>query len=119
MSGKYAAEVIDGALAANDFRASRFADYEARALGGADLFKRMVHEFYGENLRRMLVADEQNDGMRAVITSMLAGDVYRPRVWHQMLREGFSKLMDLAETDTRPGRAARPFVRKVKDPNAL
>ena len=119
MSGKYAAEVIDGALAENDFRASRFADYEKRALGGADLFKNMVHEFYAENLRRMLVAGEQNTGMRAVITSMLAGDVYRPRVWHRMLRPGFSKMMDMDEVPGLEARGGRPFKRRVEEPESL
>ena len=99
--GKFAAEAIDGALAAGDFRSAAFDEYQRKTIAGADLFKRLVHEFYGENLRRMLVASEQNAGLRSVITSMLAGDVYQRRVWHDMLREGFSHLADNPPTGGR------------------
>mgnify|MGYP000976189126 CR=1 FL=1 len=105
MCGKYAAESIDEAIQANDYRADRFAAYQEKAISGADLFKRLVHEFYTEDLRRLLVAREQNDTVRAVITSMLAGDVYRPRMWHQMLRQGFSRLTD----DRRGGSRIKPY----------
>jgi flavin-dependent dehydrogenase len=112
MSGKYAAEAVDEALADGRFEAARFAAFAERALAGADLFKKMVHEFYTQNLRRMLVADEQNDSMRAVITSMLAGDVYRPRIWHQLLRRGFSHLMDLKSI---PGETMRARTSRAGD----
>jgi flavin-dependent dehydrogenase len=101
--GKFAAEAIDQALAAGDFTAPRFAAYQERAIAGADLFKKLVHEFYGENLRRLLLASGQNPTMCAIITSLLAGDVYRKAMWQAAVRQGFSRLVDLKEI---PG--ARP-----------
>jgi flavin-dependent dehydrogenase len=109
--GKFAAEAIDQALTANDFSAARFAGYQERAISGADLFKKLVHEFYGENLRKLLLASGQNPTMCAIITSLLAGDVYRKALWQSAVREGFSRLVDLKEI---PG--ARPRTsRQVKD----
>jgi flavin-dependent dehydrogenase len=104
-SGKYAAETIDEAITANDFGMERFAQYQEKAIAGADLFKRLVYEFYSENLRSLLTAHEQSDTVRAVITSMLAGDVYRPRIWHQMLRQGFSNIVS-DEANAAAGRRA-------------
>ncbi|MCS6914377.1 MAG: tryptophan 7-halogenase [Myxococcota bacterium] len=90
---RFAAEAIDEALATGDLSAERFAVYQEHATRGADLFKRLVHEFYGESLRRLLVGSHTNPTLRAVITSMLAGDVYRPAIWHGVvMKEGFSRL---------------------------
>lgn len=95
MGGKLAAEAIDGALAAGDFSSARFLPYQEKAIAGADKFKRLVHEFYGENLRKLLLASADNPTMCAVITSMLAGDVYKPRIWHGAVKQGFSRLAEL------------------------
>jgi flavin-dependent dehydrogenase len=106
MGGKLAAEAIDEALTAGDFRAERFAGYQKKAVAGADQFKRLVHEFYGENLRKLLLASATNPTMCAVITSMLAGDVYKPRMWHALVKEGFSSLA-LAQAGDLVDRRAR------------
>ena len=88
--GRFAAQTIDGAITAGDMTATRFAPYQQQALQGADLFKRLVHEFYGESLRKLLVHSAAHPATCAVITSMLAGDVYRPALWQTAVREGFS-----------------------------
>jgi flavin-dependent dehydrogenase len=93
-AAKFAAQAIDGAFAAADFSAERFAQFEKQTLAGADLFKRLVHEFYGENLRKLLLHSETQSGLAAVITSLLAGDVYRPALWHNLVRKGFSHLIE-------------------------
>ena len=89
--GRFAASAIHEALAAADLSAGRFAGYEQQAIQGADLFKRLVHEFYGENLRKLLVHSAAHETTRSAITSLLAGDVYRPAMWHSFLREGFTR----------------------------
>lgn len=89
--GRFAAHAIDAALTAGDCSASRFAAYQQQALQGADLFKRLVHEFYGESLRKLLVHSAAHPATCAVITSMLAGDVYRPALWQSVVRSGFSR----------------------------
>jgi flavin-dependent dehydrogenase len=99
MGGKLAAETIDAAFAAGDFSAARFAPYQQKAVAGADKFKRLVHEFYGERLRKLLLASAANPTMCAVITSMLAGDVYKPRLWHDAVKSGFSRGVSDAELD--------------------
>jgi flavin-dependent dehydrogenase len=89
---RFAAEAIDNALKDGDTSAERFAAYQEHAIRGADLFKRLVHEFYGESLRKLLLQSAENPTMCAVITSLLAGDVYRPAIWHNVVKEGFSRL---------------------------
>ncbi len=102
--GRFAAQAIHEALKRGDLSAERFAQYEQQALTGADLFKRLVHEFYGESLRKLLVHSAVHDATCAVITSLLAGDVYRPAMWHSVLRQGFTR--EVPETGM-PPRAAR------------
>jgi flavin-dependent dehydrogenase len=88
---RFAAEHIDGALGDGDFSAARFAPYQERCIRGMDLFKGLVHEFYAQNLRKVLLASSQNPTICAVITSLLAGDVYRPAMWQSMVQKaGFS-----------------------------
>ena len=56
-----------------------------------DIFKTLVHEFYSENLRKVLLASAQNPTICAVITSLLAGDVYKPSMWQSIvMKQGFS-----------------------------
>jgi flavin-dependent dehydrogenase len=102
--GRFAAQAIHDALVANDCSAERFAIYQQQAVQGADLFKKLVHEFYGESLRKLLVHSAAHEATSAVITSLLAGDVYRPALWQGVLREGFSRVVP--ETGM-PSRAAR------------
>lgn len=102
--GRFAAQAIDAALTAGDCSAGRFAAYQQQAVAGADLFKRLVHEFYGESLRKLLVHSAAHPTTCSVITSMLAGDVYRPALWQSAVRAGFSR--DVPETGM-PSRAER------------
>jgi flavin-dependent dehydrogenase len=95
---KFAAEAIDAALTDGNFAAERFAPYQEKCIAGMDIFKSLVYEFYSQNLRKLLLASAVNPTMCAVITSMLAGDVYKPSMWHGIVRkEGFSKLADVQQ----------------------
>lgn len=90
---KFAAAHIDAALADGDFSAARFAPYQDDCARGMDLFKGLVHEFYAQNLRKVLMASAQNPTICAVITSLLAGDVYKPAMWQSMVtKAGFSNV---------------------------
>jgi flavin-dependent dehydrogenase len=107
---KFAAAHLDAALGDGDFSAARFAAYQEQCIAGMDIFKDLVHEFYSENLRKLLIQSGANPTMCSVITSILAGDVYKPSMWHSVVRnKGFSKL---AEMDSLPGvrssRQAKP-----------
>ena len=107
-SGKFAANAIDKALDDNDFAAARFAEYERQAHAGADLFKDLVHEFYSENMRQLLVQSSANPTICAVITSLLAGDVYQKSLWHSYVQKGFSRKVDLTRAPrTRSSRQSR------------
>jgi flavin-dependent dehydrogenase len=88
---KFASVHIDRALGDGDFSAARFAPYQAECLSGMDLFRRLVHEFYGENLRNLLARSGQNKTICRIMTSLFAGDVYRPAIWHSVLKQGFSQ----------------------------
>jgi flavin-dependent dehydrogenase len=88
--GKFAAEAIHQAFLAGDFSASRFAEYQTRALQGAEVFKGLVHEFYARSLRPLLVRSSSHKATCAAITSALAGDVYRAAMWQGLFKEGFS-----------------------------
>lgn len=89
---KFAVEHIERALGDGDFSAERFAPYQDDCVRGMDLFKGLVHEFYAQNLRKVLLASAQNPTICAVITSLLAGDVYKPAMWQSLVRkEGFSQ----------------------------
>src|SRR3954451_3806782 len=52
---KFAAAHIDAALADGNFAAERFASYQAQCVAGMDIFKNLVHEFYSQNLRPLLI----------------------------------------------------------------
>src|SRR6185312_7017060 len=89
---KFAAGHIDAALTDGDFSAERFAPYQDECIKGMDIFKGLVHEFYSQNLRKVLLASAQNPTICAVITSLLAGDVYKPAMWHSVVKKsGFSQ----------------------------
>ncbi|MBP6742387.1 MAG: tryptophan 7-halogenase [Deltaproteobacteria bacterium] len=89
--GRFAANAIQQGFLAKNLSAEQFAPYQQQAIQGADLFKRLVHEFYGESLRKLLVHSAAHETTRSAITSLLAGDVYRPAMWHSFLREGFTR----------------------------
>jgi len=89
---KFAAAHIDAALTDGNFAADRFAPYQDECIKGMDIFKGLVHEFYSQNLRQVLLASAQNPTICAVITSLLAGDVYKPAMWHSVVKKnGFSQ----------------------------
>lgn len=89
---KFAAAHIDAALGDGNFGAERFAPYQDECIKGMDIFKGLVHEFYSQNLRKVLLASAQNPTICAVITSLLAGDVYKPAMWHSVVKKsGFSQ----------------------------
>jgi flavin-dependent dehydrogenase len=89
---KFAAAHIDAALGDGNFAAERFAPYQDECIKGMDIFKNLVHEFYSQNLRKVLLASAQNPTICAVITSLLAGDVYKPAMWHSVVKKhGFSQ----------------------------
>jgi len=89
---KFAAEAIDSALTDDNFEAERFAGYQEQYRGGMDIFATLVHEFYAQNLRKVLIVSARNATVCSVITSMLAGDVYKPSMWHSLVRQGFSHM---------------------------
>ena len=58
-----------------------------------DIFKTLVNEFYAENLRKILMSSAVNPTICAVIVSVLAGDVYKPSMWHSAVgKSGFSSV---------------------------
>ena len=85
---RYAAQALDEGISAGDLSAARLAAYQQEVLRGAELFKGLVHEFYGESLRQLLVHSAEQPVLCSVITSYLAGDVYRPAVWHSLAQKG-------------------------------
>ena len=90
---KFAAEHIDAALTDGNFAAARFAPYQQQCIAGMDIFKTLVTEFYAENLRRILMSSAVNPTICSVIVSMLAGDVYKPSMWHSIVKKaGFSNI---------------------------
>lgn len=89
---KFAARYLDAALCDGDFSAARFAPYQDDCLRGMELFSGLVHEFYSQNLRKVLMASAQNPTICAVITSLLAGDVFKPAMWQSVVKkQGFSR----------------------------
>ncbi len=90
---KFAAEHADAALRDGDFSAQRFASYQKSCIAGMDIFKNLVAEFYAKNLRAVLLASAVNPTICAVIVSLLAGDVYKPSMWHSLVgKSGFSEM---------------------------
>ncbi len=90
---KFAAQHADAALTDGDFSEARFAPYQAQCLSGMDIFKTLVAEFYAQNLRRILMSSAVNPTICSVIVSMLAGDVYKPSMWHSIVKKaGFSNI---------------------------
>ena len=90
---KLAAEHADAALTDGVFSAERFAGYQAACVAGMDIFKTLVNEFYAENLRKILMSSAVNPTVCAVIVSVLAGDVYKPSMWHSVVgKTGFSNM---------------------------
>jgi flavin-dependent dehydrogenase len=106
---RFAAQHLDAALSDGDFSATRLAPYQEQCIAGMDIFKGLVHEFYSQNLRKLLLASARNPTVCAVITSLLAGDVYKPAMWQSMVKkQGFSNLADVQAIEgVRSSRQAR------------
>lgn len=104
---RFAAEQIDAAIRDNDFRTERWETYQQQVIGGMEIFKGLVTEFYAQNLRKVLMASASNPTICQVITSILAGDVFKPSLWHGIVKkEGFSNFA-LTDNGTRPVRSSR------------
>lgn len=112
---KFAAERIDDAFKAEDFSAARLAPYQDQCLAGMEIFKRLVHEFYAQNLRKVLIASAYNPTVCQVITSILAGDVYKPSMWHSIVKNpGFSNKEDVPQVLPAGVRSSRDIVRLAR-----
>ncbi len=71
-----AAPLVDRALADGDVSRARFLPYEKSQRRAAEIFVGAVQAFYQKSLIPVLFAPEQRKLMRAMITSILAGDTY-------------------------------------------
>jgi flavin-dependent dehydrogenase len=71
-----AAPLVDRALADGDVSRARFAPYERSQRRAVEIFVGAVQAFYDKTLISALFAPEQRPLLRAVITSILSGDVY-------------------------------------------
>ena len=106
---KFAADALDRAILENDFSTERWAAYQQRCIAGMDIFKQLVTEFYAQNLRKVLLASANNPTICQVITSILAGDVYKPSLWHGLVKkEGFSNFANVDRPSVRSSREAGP-----------
>jgi flavin-dependent dehydrogenase len=90
-AARRAAAYADDALRDGSFDAERFAPYQVECVAETQIFKRLITEFYAENLRALLIASAVNPTLCSVIVSVLAGDVARPALWHSIVtKSGFS-----------------------------
>jgi flavin-dependent dehydrogenase len=71
-----AAPLVDAALADGDVSRARFLPYEAAQRRAVEIFTGAVQAFYKKTLIPMLFAPDHRKLMRAMITSILAGDAY-------------------------------------------
>jgi flavin-dependent dehydrogenase len=71
-----AAPLVDRALADGDVSRARFEPYEKSQRRAVEIFVGAVQAFYKKTLVPALFAPEQRPLMRAMITSILAGDTY-------------------------------------------
>jgi flavin-dependent dehydrogenase len=85
-----AADAIDAAIEAGDFRPERLEEWERELRTGADLFIGAVQAFYEGDLVTYLFADPQHPFLRRAITSMLSGDVFDDEArWATEMRQRF------------------------------
>jgi flavin-dependent dehydrogenase len=71
-----AAPIVDRALADGDVSRARFLPYEKSQRRAVEIFVGAVQAFYRKDLIPLLFAPEHRPLMRAIITSILAGDTY-------------------------------------------
>jgi flavin-dependent dehydrogenase len=118
---KFAAEHIDSALTDGRYEAARFAAYQDQCAAGMDIFRTLVQEFYAENLRGILMSSAVNPTVCSVIVSMLAGDVYKPSMWHSIVKKaGFSHnpVPEQAVKPATPYKSSREVLRASGLPRA-
>jgi flavin-dependent dehydrogenase len=99
-----AAPLVDRAIADGDVSRERFVAYERSQRRAVELFVGAVQAFYGRSLLPALFATDQRPVMRAMITSILAGDTYHddePR-WVREFARMYPARIDRAHGDT-PG----------------
>lgn len=75
-AAELAAGAIHTAFEANNFRASAFADYEARIRQGTKVFWAFIDAFYNRDFLRQMVTSRRRPLLQKSITSLLAGDIY-------------------------------------------
>jgi flavin-dependent dehydrogenase len=71
-----AAPLVDRAIAAGDVSRERFVPYERSQRRAVEIFVGAVQAFYNKSLVPLLFAPEHRKVVRAMITSILAGDAY-------------------------------------------
>jgi flavin-dependent dehydrogenase len=71
-----AAPLVDRALEGGDVSRARWVPYEVAQRRAVEIFTGAVQAFYRKSLVPMLFAPDQRKLMRAMITSILAGDTY-------------------------------------------
>jgi flavin-dependent dehydrogenase len=99
-----AAPLVDRAIADGDVSRERFVAYERSQRRAVELFVGAVQAFYSRSLLPALFATDQRPVMRAMITSILAGDTYHeaePR-WVREFARLYPARIDRARGDT-PG----------------
>ena len=88
---KFAAAHLDAALTDGDFGAERFAPYQEQCHRRDGHLQEAGARVLRENLRKLLLSSAHNPTVCSVITSILAGDVYKPSIWHSIVKsQGFS-----------------------------
>lgn len=75
-AAQLAAQSLAGAFEADDFAASRFADYEAQVRRGTKVFWAFIDAFYNRDFLKQMVTSRRRPLLQRSITSLLAGDVY-------------------------------------------
>jgi flavin-dependent dehydrogenase len=98
-----AAPLVDRALADGDVTRERLVPYERSQRRAVEIFIGAVQAFYEKSLLPVLFAPEQRPLMRAIITSILAGDTYHddePR-WVREFARIYPARIDRARGDTR------------------
>jgi len=77
-AAELAAESIDKAFAAGDFRAPMFEGYEKAIRQGTKVFWAFIDAFYNRDFLKQMVTSRRRPLLQSSITSLLAGDVFNP-----------------------------------------
>ncbi len=115
-----AAPLVDRALADGDVSRARFALYERSQRRAVEIFVGAVQAFYQKSLIPVLFAPEQRPLMRAMITSILAGDTYHddePR-WVREFARRYPASMTAAPGATAPAAPTAPTASTLSAPQS-